>query len=478
MDNTCGASIQRSPNIYCRSTVGRTTRYATLLRLVRARNNCTFSRVVSIRMNILLSSRGGNVAVIYTICTPNPLNRPSRAISGRKSFWSFNITWHSSMIIRSNRCCILCRFKNPMKSGPSADSGVTSTIFASSAGCRLSHSMHRIFNRWHRRCISLRNAINGTTTTVVPPATHAGNMNNTLLPPPVGITVIIGLCPCWIASIAGPWTPRNRTSSSPIIFCNSGCIGVSCNFHRRSWRLRSASISHGDGWLAPRGSTHSLSPHTKPKNRCQSVLDNRNNCRRCAVVPGCSVISRPYTMPATCDECAACKSATWPVHSSAPMPPSSSASSWSSGVRSSVCTLFGNWLECRIYRRLMPMAISRYAVKLIAPSNPRLVSLFKSSRNRSELHTRCVSGSGGHIYAARWCLAGQFGEPLNRKPWTTTLTGHSALYHVGGPGTAPFARQTATPTTNTTPLAPQCPVVNTGEWFSHRSMRKTPYGTT
>lgn len=443
--------------------MGRTTRYATLLRLMRARNNYTFSRVVSIRINILLSSRGGNVAVIYTIYTPNPLNRPSRAITGRKSFWSFNITWHSSITIRSNRCYILCRFKNPIKSSPSADSGVTSTIFASSAGYRLSHSIHRIFNRQHRRCISLRNTINGTTTTVMPPATYAGNRNNTLLPPPVGITMIIGLYPYQIASIAGPQTPRNRTSSSPIIFYNSGYISVSYNFHRRSWRLRSASISHSDGWLTPRGSIHSLSPYTKPKNRYQSVLDNRNNYRQCAIVPGYSVISRPYTIPIIYDEYAAYKSTTWPIYSSAPIPPSSSVSSQSSGMRSSIYTLFGNRLECRIYRRLILIAISRYAVKLIALSNPRLVSLFKSSYNRSELHTRYISGSGGHIYTARQCLASQFGEPLNRKPQTTTLTSHSALYHVGSPSTALFARQTATLTTNTTPLAPQCPVVNTGE---------------
>lgn len=40
-------------------------RYATLLRYVPVRNNCTFSRVVSIRINTLSTSRGGKVAVTY-----------------------------------------------------------------------------------------------------------------------------------------------------------------------------------------------------------------------------------------------------------------------------------------------------------------------------------------------------------------------------------------------------------------------------
>jgi hypothetical protein len=58
-------------------------------------------------------------------------------------------------------------------------------------------------NLLQRLFMSPRNAINGTTTTVVPPgSTHAGNINNMLLPSPVGITVTTGLTPAWIASIA------------------------------------------------------------------------------------------------------------------------------------------------------------------------------------------------------------------------------------------------------------------------------------
>jgi hypothetical protein len=83
-----------------------------------------------------------------------------------------------------------------VKSSLNADSGVTNTIDASSGGRRLSHSTHDIPNGVHRRCKSPRNAVNGTTTTVNPPdSIHAGNMNNMLFPPPVGITATTGLSP-------------------------------------------------------------------------------------------------------------------------------------------------------------------------------------------------------------------------------------------------------------------------------------------
>ncbi|KAF2008296.1 hypothetical protein BU24DRAFT_327475, partial [Aaosphaeria arxii CBS 175.79] len=51
--------------------------------------------------------------------------------------------------------------------------------------------------------MSSRNAINGTTTTVVPPGSmNAGNMNNKLLPAPVAITTTMLLSPRMIASMA------------------------------------------------------------------------------------------------------------------------------------------------------------------------------------------------------------------------------------------------------------------------------------
>ncbi|OAL42730.1 hypothetical protein IQ07DRAFT_475808, partial [Pyrenochaeta sp. DS3sAY3a] len=51
--------------------------------------------------------------------------------------------------------------------------------------------------------MSPRNDTNGTTTTVVPPCSaHDGNMNNMLLPAPVGITATTGLSLATIALIA------------------------------------------------------------------------------------------------------------------------------------------------------------------------------------------------------------------------------------------------------------------------------------
>ncbi|OJJ78409.1 uncharacterized protein ASPGLDRAFT_1393972 [Aspergillus glaucus CBS 516.65] len=186
--------------------------------------------------------------------------------------------------------------------------------------------------------------------------------------------------------------------------CNWDSIGVCCNNHCRSVRPCSASISHGDRLAWPNAlSAPPSSLDTNPKNLCQSVLLSRNISRRWAVVPGCSMIPRPYTMPATWDECAACKSAICPIHSSAPIPLSASASSC--GLGQSLCMLLGNTLDGRIYRRLMPMAISRYAGKFNAwPWSPAVVSRFKSSRSRSDDHSRLVLGSGGHKNARRWPL--------------------------------------------------------------------------
>ncbi|KAF2138407.1 uncharacterized protein K452DRAFT_192705, partial [Aplosporella prunicola CBS 121167] len=51
--------------------------------------------------------------------------------------------------------------------------------------------------------MSCRNAINGVTTTVVPPGSaYAGNMNNTLFPEPVGMTATTALLRSATASIA------------------------------------------------------------------------------------------------------------------------------------------------------------------------------------------------------------------------------------------------------------------------------------
>lgn len=95
-----------------------------------------------------------------------------------------------------------------MKSLLNADSGVTNTIDTSLGGRRLSHSTYEIPNYMYRRYISARNAINSTITMVVPPSSiHAGNINNMLLPLPVGIMAITMLSLFWMARIAGACIP-------------------------------------------------------------------------------------------------------------------------------------------------------------------------------------------------------------------------------------------------------------------------------
>ncbi|KAK7191964.1 hypothetical protein PSPO01_02413 [Paraphaeosphaeria sporulosa] len=54
------------------------------------------------------------------------------------------------------------------------------------------------------------NVINGIITMVVPPySTHAGNINNMLLPAPIGITATTGLSPPIITLMASFYTLRN-----------------------------------------------------------------------------------------------------------------------------------------------------------------------------------------------------------------------------------------------------------------------------
>jgi hypothetical protein len=123
--------------------------------------------------------------------------------------------------------------------------------------------------------------------------------------------------------------------------------------------------------------------------------------RRWLVVPACSVICRAYTMPATCDEYAACKSAMWPIYYSTSMP-----SSWlvSSTAAAACYSPFSSWtslvnaLPARMNRRLILMVISWYAGMFNTWPNRACVSRFNTSRNRSGVHARCVPVSGPHKY--------------------------------------------------------------------------------
>ncbi|KAE8852436.1 hypothetical protein PTNB73_10603 [Pyrenophora teres f. teres] len=136
------------------------------------------------------------------------------------------------------------RFKNVANSSPTADSGVTNTPLLRLADAD-SATLHTIPSFLHRCAMSPRNAINGTTTTVVPPCSaHAGNMNNKLLPAPVGITATTGLSPAVIALIAASCTPRNL-ASSPIMRFSCALASIFLSRCHRSTLASSASLSNG-----------------------------------------------------------------------------------------------------------------------------------------------------------------------------------------------------------------------------------------
>ena len=130
--------------------------------------------------------------------------------------------------------------------------------------------------------MSLRNAINGKTTTVIPPGSaHAGNMNNMLLPAPVGITTTIRLSPELIALIAGFCTLRNW-ASGPINRCNCSCGSACIKRILRSVCSSAASSSNGHRLRLPRSlpvfscftssALTAFHADSNPKNRCQSEL--------------------------------------------------------------------------------------------------------------------------------------------------------------------------------------------------------------
>jgi hypothetical protein len=108
-------------------------------------------------------------------------------------------------------------------------SALTTTIFAIGLCCSPSSrdpGFHRIQSTplfYARSTKSSTNAVNGTTTTLVPaPLTNAGNMNNTLLPPPVGNITINDSRPLilMIFSIASPCSFVFHAAFEPINFCN------------------------------------------------------------------------------------------------------------------------------------------------------------------------------------------------------------------------------------------------------------------
>lgn len=119
-------------------------------------------------------------------------------------------------------------FKNVMNDSPTADLGITITTTTLSRGLRLSHLVYNMPSSLYYYIISLHNTINRTTTIVMPPcSTHAGNINNMLLPTLVSIMATMGLLPATIALMAAYYILRNSAFSPTICF---NCTVVSMSY--------------------------------------------------------------------------------------------------------------------------------------------------------------------------------------------------------------------------------------------------------
>ncbi|KAK7178407.1 hypothetical protein PSPO01_15543 [Paraphaeosphaeria sporulosa] len=98
-------------------------------------------------------------------------------------------------------------FINIINSCVTTNLGVINTIVATSSGWWLSHTIYNIPSLLYRRFMSPYNIINGMIIMVVPPySTYASNMNNILLPAPIGIMATMGLSPPIIALMASFYT--------------------------------------------------------------------------------------------------------------------------------------------------------------------------------------------------------------------------------------------------------------------------------
>lgn len=253
----------------------RTTRYAILWRLIHTQIQCTMLGGKYICWHNRSSSSQGIIAVNNNMGAQYRTNCPNCVIDLWKSYWWCNTMWHSLIIIRSNWPVNCLQFKNVLNvSSRTADSGVINTIDAPSAGCQWFHATHRISNSAHQRCKSSRNDTNGMTTTVVPPrAIHASNMNNKLLPPPVGIMPMTGLC-LWITACTICFCSPQNAAFGPIILRNAWSTSMCCvRCHCSSRLCCASSVNHDvlDAGGARNGSASGLDGgwhDTNPNHVC------------------------------------------------------------------------------------------------------------------------------------------------------------------------------------------------------------------
>ena len=106
---------------------------------------------------------------------------------------------------------------NRPNAGVTADSGVAKMMRAWYGGLLPSHSAHGIPFSLLRSHMSCRNATIGTITIVTPSRdAAAGNINNKLLPPPVGMIAKTNASSPWMmARNAASWIPLNPASALP-----------------------------------------------------------------------------------------------------------------------------------------------------------------------------------------------------------------------------------------------------------------------
>ena len=98
------------------------------------------------------------------------------------------------------------------------------------------------------------------------------------------------------------------TTSLRIIHNKSAFVSMCRSASYRRVRASSASLSNGERFRF-RSDLIDCSLDGNPSKRCHFSLTKRNCCRRPAIYPASSIVSRAYTAPATDDECAACSSA-------------------------------------------------------------------------------------------------------------------------------------------------------------------------
>ncbi|KAK1624576.1 hypothetical protein BDP81DRAFT_437889 [Colletotrichum phormii] len=163
-----------------------TTEYPMFLRVVAVRNMLTRLASSRIAWKNTTSSFSVSVAIKYIVYIPNlRIASPSSLSRGR------------------NACLLSSRTIKSLNPFITADSTVTKMMDAAWLFFRLCYTCDVIPALTYRLCRSVRSATSGVTTTVTPSGEqNAGNMNETLLPPPVPITYTIGVYPLAMASTA------------------------------------------------------------------------------------------------------------------------------------------------------------------------------------------------------------------------------------------------------------------------------------